>query len=97
MSFIKFLVKFLFISSVSLVYAEDISGINTRELSNSIYSDFESYSIIDFLKNNDECIAYFGNINNKRKAQFLALYSKGKENFFIKSLCFQTSWNLPRF
>lgn len=96
MSFIKFLVKFLFISSVSLVYAEDISGINTRELSNSIYSDFESYSIIDFLKNNDECIAYFGNINNKRKAQFLALYSKGKENFFIKSLCFPNKLEPPK-
>ena len=48
MNFIKFLVKFLFISSVSLVYAEDISSIDDEELRNSIYSDFESYSRIYF-------------------------------------------------
>lgn len=96
MNFIKFLVKFLFISSVSLVYAEDISSIDDEELRNLIYSDFESYSRIDFLKNNDECIAYFGNISDKVKAQFLTLYSKGKENFFVRSLCFTSKLEPPK-
>ena len=96
MNFIKISAKFLFISLASLVYAEDTLHIEDKVLKNSIYSDFESYSRIDFLKSDDECMAYFGNIKDNGKAQFLTLYKKGKENFFIKTLCFTSKLEPPK-
>ena len=91
MNFIKISAKFLFISLASLVYAEDTLHIEDKVLKNSIYSDFESYSRIYFLKSDDECMAYFGNIKDNGKAQFLTLYKKGKEIFSLRLCVLQAS------